>query len=157
MNKKEINEYLAEHLFGLKKGVDFGEPESFCCKEQEEHFFEYGHIASKGYGGIDWICTECGAVLDERIIGLSPLEDYTENYQQILEKLQEIITPRKNIMIDFNSLLGKVTVYKGFSYCGYEWECCGSGDTIGEAVCKCAVVYLQSIPQPTPTTTESEA
>lgn len=38
MDKKEINEYLAEHLFGPKRGVDFGKeckPASYqlsCCE-----------------------------------------------------------------------------------------------------------------------------
>jgi len=120
MTNNEINEYLAEHLFGW---VDF----------------EYEKTRCEGCGTLrpNSVKKCCGKIINHKI----ELPNYIENWQQVVEKLQSI--PNIKGMIysiqeggEIFQFAFTITTYDDMDY--YE-----NGITIGEAVCRAAVEYLK--------------
>lgn len=140
MEQKEINEYLAEHLFGLKKDIDFGETfnhkidlskgtrDSAPC-EKCYKYFSLAQIQSEAMNR--YSCVQ----------KLAP--NYIENYQQVLEKL--VTTPHFCLTVQKTATTqaGKIFMCTIDSHDNVFEDVFGYGDTIGEAVCKCAIEYLK--------------
>lgn len=124
----EVNEFLAEKLFGLKQGVDFGE------------LFEYKH--DNPYGGrLVKLCKKCYEIHDPVCYTKAP--DYIKNYQPILEKLRNTEKELCEIELCFRNK-------EGFCSCdiciGGHPTYSGKSKDIGEAICNAAVSYLQNQP-----------
>lgn len=134
MTNQEINEYLAEHLFGLKKGVDFG-----IMPEHKLKLINYTGLFSK--------CLNCKR--EKYTKNFADIEcykkpiDYINNYQQVLEKLAKDNINFEIAIKQDNHFLNNYGFAVKMIDTGSIRNGIGCGDTIGEALCIAAIEYLK--------------
>lgn len=132
MTAQQTNEFLAEKMFGLKRGVDFDYP--------VKHSLSWYSADELGDEEGGWICSHCRDLFadgyENDTCYKQPAPDYVSEYWRVLEKL---LHNGQDCTITLDTQYGYVAAYVDM-----QSHIIGRSDTLGKAICRVAVDYLKS-------------